>query len=90
MNEAGEEGGARMDRANVCPWMVLLGNPAAWGPFLCPPAAFPSGIRDAGTIRFPPFWELKQEKAPQQPPHLFRCKYSLAAKIPLRNVLKQT
>lgn len=37
-------------------------------------------MRDAGTIRFPPFpfCEPKQENAPQHPPHLFRCPYKLS------------
>ena len=30
-------------------------------------------MRDAGTMRLPPFCEPKQENAPQHPPHLFRC-----------------
>lgn len=75
VNDAGEEGGAKSDGASAVPWLV---NPTAWGPFGCAADAFPSGIRDAGTIRFPPFCVPKQDNALQHPPHLFRCQFSQA------------
>lgn len=55
--------------------MAWLVSPTAWGPFGWVADALPSGIRDAGTIRFPPLCESKQENAPQHPPHLFLCQY---------------
>lgn len=52
VKDAGEEGGAKRDGDMVVAW---LAKPAFWGPFGCAAEALPSGIRDAGTIRFPPF-----------------------------------
>jgi len=70
VKDAGEDGGAKREGAMPVAWLV---NPATWGPFGWLADPLLSGIRDAGTMRFPPFCELKQENAPKQPPHLFLC-----------------
>lgn len=67
--DAGEEGGARRCGANEVAW---LGKPTPCGPLGWFAAALPSGVRDAGTIRFPPFCALKQGSPPQHPPHFLR------------------
>lgn len=58
-----------MDRFSV---VFSLEIPADWGPFARLLDAFPSGMRDAGTIRFPLFCDPKQDSPPKQPPHLLR------------------
>lgn len=70
VNEAGEDGGARSDGASAVAWLV---RPTVWGPFGWAADALPSGIRDAGIMRFPPFCTLKQDNAPQHFPHLLLC-----------------
>lgn len=67
--DTGEDGGAKID-------VDWLGNP----PARCPSGWFDkelaSGLRDAGTTRFPPFCLPKQDIPPQQHPHLFTCQVS--------------
>lgn len=71
VKDAGEDGGARRDGVRVVFWLEI---PADWAPFPRFTDAVPSGIRDAGTIRFPPFWDPKQDNPPKHPLHLVRCK----------------
>jgi hypothetical protein len=70
VKDAGEEGGAKREGARPVAWLV---KPVTWGPFGWLADPLVSGIRDAGTMRFPPFCEPKQENAPKHPPHLFLC-----------------
>lgn len=69
VKDAGEDGGARREGCTALFWLV---NPATWGPFCWFAVAWDSGIRDAGTTRFPPFCKPKQDKPVKHPPHLFR------------------
>lgn len=65
-NDAGDEGGARMDRFSA---LFSLEIPEDVDPFKWLVDVLPSGVRDAGTIRFTRFRDPKQDSPPKQATH---------------------